>query len=179
VNLTALMVTFQVLVHLPLISTFLQGSDLPRDISVAPMHPTFSLGAEMWCNEENTASMLMACLLMMLSNSLTGKPKGVVLEVWIHCLTTLWSRANSWRILHDSSHSWFPLCPTSSSLANQGISDSKIPRFLLEVLSESRPSSEGVREECFLDLLDSWLSWEISSSISVPWVMAPLHCTGS
>jgi len=75
------MVVFQALVHSPLVSTFLEGSDLPRDISVAPTCPTFSLGAEMWCNEENTASMLMACPLMMLSHLLTGKPKGAVLEV--------------------------------------------------------------------------------------------------
>jgi hypothetical protein len=75
------MVAFQALVHSPLVWTFLEGSDLPREISVAPTRPMFSLGAEMWCSEENTASILTACPRMMLSHSLAGNPKGAVREV--------------------------------------------------------------------------------------------------
>jgi len=69
------------------------GSDLPRDISVSPMCPMFSLGAEMWCSEENTASRLTGCPQMILSHSDVGNPRGAVREVWIHCLTTLKSQA--------------------------------------------------------------------------------------
>jgi hypothetical protein len=56
---------------------------------VCPTRPMFSLGAEMWCSEENTASRLTACPRMILSHSDPGNPRGAVREFWIHRLTTL------------------------------------------------------------------------------------------
>ena len=88
-NLLTLIAVFQALVHLPLVWTFLMGSDCPREISVDSTRPMFSLGADTWCSEESTASRLTAWPRMMLSHSKLGKPRGAVLDVLIHCLMAL------------------------------------------------------------------------------------------
>ena len=129
-NLITLMVAFQALVHSPLIWTFLAGSDRPRDISVDPTRPRFSLGVEIWCNDENTASRLMAWPLMMLSHSEVGKPSGAVHKVWIHThgYIRTWliqsmggkihgSGMDSTRCIHEGTDH---LIGTSSRLAPQG-----------------------------------------------------------
>jgi len=166
------MVAFQVLVHSPLVWTLFDGSDRPREISVDPMRPTFSLGADIWCNDESMASRLTACPWIMLSHSEVGNPSGAVLEFWIHSLMALKSRANKVRSLRDSSHSSFPVRLSSSSQENHGIWDSKTLRFLLDctpLTSESLALSfvsKKSPERGLLDFLDSPLTWDMSSSIS-------------
>jgi len=53
---------------------------LPKDISVDPTCPTFSLGLDTWCKDESTALRLTACPQMMLSHSELGNPRGAVLD---------------------------------------------------------------------------------------------------
>jgi len=69
-----------VLVHSLLIWTFLASPDQPREVLVDPTCPMFSLGVDTWCNDESTASRLMACPQMTLSHSELGNPRGAVLE---------------------------------------------------------------------------------------------------
>ena len=172
-NLITLTVAFQALVHSPLVWTFLAGSDWPRDISVDPMHPRFSLGAEIWCNDENTALRLTAWPLMMLSHSEVGNLSSAVHEVWIHCLTTLKLWAKSWRIWCDSSHSVFPLHLASSSQLYQGILDLKTLHFLFEGLLRSFSLSERPGDWSHLDPFDSWLICETRSLMALSTAVDP------
>ena len=155
---------------------FFDGSDLPREISVDPMHPMFSLGADIWCKDESTASRLMACPHMMLSHSELGNPRGTVLEFWIHCLMALKSWVNKVRVLCDSSHFLFPVHLSSSSWENHGIWDSKILSFLLDCPLSTSESLASLLvpmkspEKGLLGFLDSRLICDMSSLMSV------LHC---